>query len=485
MKRTAKRLGVIGVLAAVAVVACTAIQSPPTEKTAARGASPATLFSATPAFAQDGVKDVADIAERAVQSVVSISSEQVRRTRATQGHPLFEQFFGPGMRQMPQEHRAKGMGSGVIVSSDGVVLTNNHVVENGENIRVQTSDGREYAADVLGTDPATDLAVLKLKGKVSNLTPIAVGDSESLRLGEVVLAIGNPFGVGQTVTMGIVSAKGRADVGIVDYENFIQTDAAINPGNSGGALVNMRGELVGINTAILSRSGGYQGIGFAIPSKMASRVKDSIVATGKVVRGFLGVGIQPVNAELASALGLSDTRGVLISDVQPGGPADKAGLKQGDVVREIDGTTIRTVGELRNTVAAAGANQSIALRIERDGVSQTLTAKLGEKKDQNAQTSPQNPGGGSLGLSLVELNPLLRQQLDVPAGVSGVVVQQTAPGSRAAQAKLRPGDVIVAVDGRRVSSAKDVEQRLMQAKRPVPVLVQRDGRALYLAFPPR
>ncbi len=487
MKRTAKRLAAVSAIAVASILGYGALQpAPSSNTTTAEDHSPETLFSATPAFAQEDGAKVADIAEQAVKSVVSISTEQVRRVsmRGMQGHPLFERFFGPGMQPMPQEHRARGMGSGVIVSVDGIVLTNNHVVENGENIRVTLSDGREFDAQVLGTDPESDLAVLKLQGKVGKLTPIKVGDSETLRLGEVVLAIGNPFGVGQTVTMGIVSAKGRADVGIVDYENFIQTDAAINPGNSGGALVNMRGELVGINTAILSRSGGYQGIGFAIPTSMAVHVKDSIVKSGKVTRGWLGVGIQDIKPDLAEALGLQDTRGVLISQVMEDGPADKAGLKQGDVVREIDGKPMNTLGQLRNAIASAGANKSILLNVVRDRKPLRITATLGQKKEIAEQA--QQPGGmvpNQLGLAMTDLNASLRKELGVPNGVDGAVVRQVAPGSRAARAGLESGDVIVAVAGRRVGSAKMIEQRLKTSKGSVPILVQRNGRALYLAFP--
>lgn len=486
MKKTAKRSLLVFMLLATGVVGGLSINSMGGDSVDMATSRPmVSQVSASPVSAQDETHKVADIAELAVKSVVSISSEQVQKMsmQSMRGNRLFEQFFGPGMRQLPQERRAQGTGSGVIVSADGVVLTNNHVVENAENIRVTLSDGREFPGEVLGTDPASDLAVLKLRGKVGELTPVRIGDSDSLRLGEVVLAIGNPFGVGQTVTMGIVSAKGRADVGIVDYEDFIQTDAAINPGNSGGALVNMRGELVGINTAILSRSGGYQGIGFAIPSNMAGRVKDSIVKSGKVSRGWLGVGIQDINADLASALKLSDSRGVLISDVMDGGPAAKAGLKQGDVVRKIDGRVVNSTGALRNAIAAAGANQKIGIEIVRDGQTKTLSALLGEKEVPKLASEGGIASDQKLGLALLDLDANLRQRLEVPKGVDGAVVRGVAPGSRADKAGLRPGDVIVAVGNRRVGSAKVIEQRLHSSKGSVPILVQRNGRALYLAFP--
>src|SRR5690606_31146613 len=275
---------------------------------------------------------IADVAERALPSVVNISLTKVGRAGAPIPFPV---FFGP-----PQERIEQGMGSGVIVSADGTILTNNHVVADAKEIKVTTYDRREFDAKVIGTDPKSDLAVIQIQGAPAGLTPIQFGDSSKLRLGEVVLAIGNPFGVGQTVTMGIVSATGRSRMGIVDYEDFIQTDAAINPGNSGGALVNMRGELVGINTAILSRSGGYQGIGFAIPADMARPIMKSLLDNGKVERGWLGVSIQDLTPELARGLGIGTSRGVLVSGVIDGSPADKAGLERGDVVISLDGKAI-------------------------------------------------------------------------------------------------------------------------------------------------
>src|SRR5690606_1611713 len=290
----------LAALALAGVAACTPPATNPPAKESQPAAPPGPTSTApvqvlpSPALAQaqaDGVS-IADVVQKALPAVVNVSSSRVRQQRMP-----FHWFFGPGPGG-PQERREQGQGSGVIVSVSGVVLTNNHVVEKADEITVTTSDGREFEAKVLGTDPKSDLAVLQLQGDVSGLTAITFGDSSQLRLGDVVLAIGNPFGIGQTVTMGIVSAKGRADLGIVDYEDFIQTDAAINPGNSGGALINMRGELVGINTAILSRSGGYQGVGFAIPSNMAAPIMQSLQTTGRVVRGWLGVAIQEVDQEL-------------------------------------------------------------------------------------------------------------------------------------------------------------------------------------------
>ena len=253
---------------------------------------------------------------------------------------------------MPE--RENSLGSGVIVRKSGVILTNNHVIEGASKIRVTLSDGRDFDAEVVGADPKSDIAVIKMLKPPKDLAPIALGDSDSLRLGEMVVAIGNPFGLGHTVTMGIVSAKGRANVGIVDYEDFIQTDAAINPGNSGGALIDLQGRLIGINTAIASRSGGYQGIGFAVPSNMARAVMNSLLKHGRVVRGWLGVAIQPVTKDLQRAMGLKTTKGVLISDVMQDSPAARSGIKRGDVI-ELAGETLRDPVHLRNRVAAAGS----------------------------------------------------------------------------------------------------------------------------------
>jgi Do/DeqQ family serine protease len=266
----------------------------------------------------------------------------------------------------------------VIVSANGYVLTNSHVVSDSEDIRVSLADGRALEARMVGNDPKSDLAVLQLVGNVGKLAPIRIGQSSNMRLGDVVLAIGNPFGVGQAVTMGIVSAKGRSGMGIVDYEDFIQTDAAINPGNSGGALVNMQGELIGINTAILSRSGGYQGIGFAIPTDMAQPIMDSLISDGKVERGWLGVRIQTLTGDLAEATHLPGIRGVLVSDVMPGSPAARAGLHRGDVIVRLGSKDTHTAAHLSTAVAMAGANRTVNLDLLRDGKQRSLRIALGD-----------------------------------------------------------------------------------------------------------
>ena len=374
-----------------------------------------------PAFAlaktgTDASVSIADIAERVTPSVVNISSERV--VKSAQMPIPFPFFFGPpeGGRERKQE----GSGSGVIVAAEGIVLTNNHVVEEATQIKVTTSDSREFDAEVVGTDAKSDLAVLKLKGDVEGLRPLGFGNSAQLRLGDVVLAVGNPFGVGQTVTMGIVSAVGRADVGIVDYEDFIQTDAAINPGNSGGALVNMRGELVGINTAILSRTGGYQGIGFAIPSEMAQPIMRSLMDTGRVSRGFLGVGIQDLTPELAQAMGIPNTRGVVITDVRPDSAAAKAGLKQGDVVQSVDGTGVDSAGRLRNLIAGKGGNSKAELDVLRSGKRLQVEVTLGELQDEPIAKVPgETTDGGTLGMELAPLTDALRNRLQLDPSEPG------------------------------------------------------------------
>jgi serine protease Do len=369
----------------------------------------------------------------------------------------------------------------VIVSSDGVVLTNHHVVAGSEVIRVATSEGREYAAELVGADEKSDLAVLRLAGDVQGLEPLAFGDSSRLRLGDLVLAIGNPFGVGQTVTMGIVSAKGRADVGITAYEDFIQTDAAINPGNSGGALVDMEGNLVGINTAILSRSGGYQGIGFAIPSAMARPIMDALLEHGKVVRGYLGVGIQDLTPALEEGLGLGDVDGVLVSSVEAGGAADRAGVRQGDVITKVDGAPTTTTGRLRNAIASKGA-KPVELELRRGAETKTLTVQLGELPDGDSKQSPSSArdGQGGLGLQLEPLSPGLAERFGLDRK-QGVVIVGVTPGSPAALAGLLPGDVLLELDRKKLRTPADVKAALPAGKGTVLLLVERKGRPLYVA----
>jgi len=448
------------------------------------------LFDVHPAFAEEGESTLADVAESSINGVVNISSTKVIRGEGRQlspffNDPFFREFFGPRFfHGIPQERREKSLGSGVIVSDDGIVLTNNHVVENAEEIRVTLADDREFDAEIVGTDPKSDVAVIRLKGDTKHLDPIPFGDSGDIRLGDVVLAIGNPFGLTHTVTMGIVSAKGRANVGVADYEDFIQTDAAINPGNSGGALVNLKGELVGINTAIVSRSGGYQGIGFAIPSNMAQLVMDSLIKHGKVVRGWLGVVIQGIDKDLADAMDLESSKGVLVSDVTKDSPAEKGGIERGDVVTKLNGEEISSTGQLRNLVASSGAGAKVTITVIRDDEPRKFTLTLGEMPEDLQVGGRLETEKGLLGgLTLAPLNGTTRDQFDIPRGVTyGVVVTDIKAGSPTQQAGITPGDVILEIDRAKVESVEAFKKAYQKANNRVLLLVYRDGTTIYMAL---
>jgi Do/DeqQ family serine protease len=336
---------------------------------------------ATPSVLTDG--SIPDVAERAVDSVVNISTSHAVEAGPASFDPFFSNPFSPGFGD-PGDRKAMSKGSGVIVTASGRILTNAHVVKDADDIKVTLHDGNDYEAKVIGVDPKADLAVIQLKGQVPVLKPLTFGDSSTLRLGDVVLAIGDPFGVGKSVTMGIVSAKGRGGMGIEEYEDFIQTDAAINPGNSGGALVNLRGELIGINTAIASKSGGYAGIGFAIPTNMARPIMEMLIKDGKVSRGYLGVSIGTLTPVIAKEYSLTVQRGALIAGVDPKGPASRIGLAEGDVVVGLNGTEIRTGDVLRNTIAMIKPGTTVELQLVRkSGNKETLKAKLGELPADN------------------------------------------------------------------------------------------------------
>ena len=451
------------------------------------------VFTPSPAFASQSSGDtvtIADIAEKSVPSVVNISATKTVKQRPMElspffRDPMFRDFFGERpFESIPRERKENALGSGVIVSAEGIILTNNHVVEDAEEVKVTLSDGRDFEATIVGTDPKSDLAVLRLKTKPEKLVPFEFGDSSSLRLGEVVIAIGNPFGVGQTVTMGIVSALGRGNVGIVDYEDFVQTDAAINPGNSGGALVNMRGELVGINTAILSRSGGYQGVGFAIPAHLAKPTMDSLLKDGKVVRGWLGVAIQDLNEHLADAMGLAVKEGVLISDVTASSPAAKAGLKRGDVIVAIDGKAMTSTSKLRNRIALAGPKTKVSLEIMRDGKRQELRVTLGELAGDRVASGPTSPVESDfLGVTVSAIDTSTREKFGIPAELrEGVVVTKVEPASRAARAGVRPGDVVVEVNRKPVKNAQQFRSLIGKEKKKTLLLIKRKGMTLFVAI---
>lgn len=436
---------------------------------------------------------MAPAANAAMPSVVKISMSKVVKTPAAfseQGDDpsdLFNQFFGGGggrnFQRPPSAQREAGVGSGVIISPDGYILTNNHVVDGATDVEVTLPDRRQFKATVIGTDAKTDVAVIKIDA--TNLPAITVGDSSKLQIGDQVLAIGNPFGVGQTVTMGIVSATGRAGLGIEDYEDFIQTDASINPGNSGGALVNDRGELVGINTAILSgNSGGNQGIGFAVPVNLARQVMDEIATNGHVTRAYLGVTIQEVTPALAKAIGLDGPKGALVSDVSPNSPAQRAGLQSGDVILAANGKPVIESNQLRMDISMMATNQPLKLQIFRNGRTLDVNAQTAEMPGtpvERASSDNGNSGNSMKGVSVESLSPDVAQQAGVAPGTTGVVVTGVDPASAAASSGLREGDVIQEVNHSKVTNPDDFASAMQKSKGDSLLLVNRKGSKLYLA----
>jgi serine protease Do len=430
------------------------------------------------------------IAEAITPAVVGISTSRVvSEGDSLLADPYFRWFFG-NRDSHPRQREEQGLGSGVLVSPDGLIVTNAHVVEGAEHIKVTLSDRRSFKASTVGVDVKTDLAVLRIDAK--NLPWVPLGDSTSLRPGELVLAVGNPFGLSQTVTMGIISGVGRQGVGITDYEDFIQTDAAINPGNSGGAMINTRGQLIGVNTAIFTQSGGYEGIGFAIPSALVKTVMDSLLEHGRVVRGWLGVSIQEVTPDLAVQFGLPSAKGALVTDVISGGPAAAAGLRRGDVIIAINGEVIDNLSRLRLMVAGTPVGARVKVKILRENKTDTIKVTLGELPEDIATLVPVGNSGPVgydnvlAGLTVSDLSPdaMRRYRLDTLSG--GVVVLDVAPGSAVSRAGILPGDVIVEVD-RQLVDGVDGYTALARAVGPqdqVLLLVSRQGRALYVGVSP-
>jgi len=376
---------------------------------------------------------------------------------------FLERFFGPRLQPWStpddQQYVQRGLGTGVIFSDDGYIITNNHVVAKADDITVTLSDDRTLDAEVVGTDEKTDLAVLKINA--ADLMPAELGDSAAISVGEWVLAMGNPFGLSQTVTAGIISAKGRANVGIAEYEDFIQTDAAINPGNSGGPLVNLEGKVIGINTAIATKTGAYQGVGFAIPTNMVKQIMEAIVEDGKVVRGWLGVTIQNLNEDLAASFDFEGTEGVLIGDVIDNGPGDQAGIEPGDIVVRFDGKRVEDMNQFRNRIAATKPGTTAEMEVFRDGKRKKLNVEIDELESQSFfARGPAEPE--DLGMRLQNITPDVAQRLRLKTDEQGVAVTQVEPGSMAEKAGIRPGDVIISVGRDRIGNLSEFRHALVE-----------------------
>lgn len=419
-------------------------------------------------------------------SVVNISSTKTIKQQGMRSpfskDPFFKRFFNDEFKffETPREYKQSGLGSGVIVDKDGYILTNNHVVKDADEIKVKLSDEREFNGKVIGVDPKTDLAVIKIDS--NHLPVIKLGDSDKLHVGETIIAIGNPFGLSHTVTSGIVSATGRANVGIADYEDFIQTDAAINPGNSGGALVNIRGELIGINTAIFSTTGGYQGIGFAIPSGMAKVVMESLIKKGKVIRGWLGVTIQPLTPDLVKQFNLGDKNGALVGDVVEDSPAEKAGIERGDVIVEFDGKKVDDATNLRNMVANTLPNKEVMITIIRDGKPITVNVKITELPAE-IQTFSKTFDNQLKGIRVQSLTPEISKGLNVPKRITGVVITDMEDGSPA-QGILMNGDIIMEINKKDIHNIKDYESVALSIKpnENILLLVYRQNSVFYVTL---
>jgi serine protease Do len=430
-----------------------------------------------------------DIVRSVSPAVVNIST--TKTVRRDENHFLNDPFFdflNPFREfKTPRKWKEQSLGSGVIVSDNGYILTNNHVVEHADEVMVTLSDNRSYKAKIIGADPKTDVAVIKIDAR--GLPAIRWGDSDKLQVGEFALAIGSPYGLNNTVTMGIISAVGRANVGIADYEDFIQTDAAINPGNSGGPLVNIKGEMIGINTAIFSRSGGYQGIGFAVPSNMARIVMNQLEKTGKVTRGWLGVTIQELTAELSSKFGADNANGALVGDVVKGGPAEKAGIRRGDIIIEYDGKKVKDVGNLRNMVAESAVGTTVPVTIVREGKEYSLRVMIAKLPAEVAEAAPAEERGDSVseglaGLSVVELTKEIGRQLGLRKEERGVVVVRVEAGSSSEEAGIRKGDVIQEIDKKKIDGI-EAYRRVISGLSPdetVLLFVNRGGKKFYAAL---
>ena len=425
---------------------------------------------------------IEDVAEQVLPSVVNISSvKKVTVNRSPLfSDPFFRDFFGDGV---PRERVQQALGSGVIVSGDGYIVTSNHVVSGADEVEVHLSDERVFTARIIGNDPKSDVAVIKIEAK--DLPVIKIGKSSNLRIGSYVLALGNPYGLAGTVTHGIISALGRSGLGITEYENFIQTDAPINPGNSGGALVNMEGELIGINTAILSQSGGNIGIGFAIPVDLVMDIVQSLRKYGRVVRGWLGVTVQEITPEIAEAMELESSQGVLIADVIKGSPAAEAGVRQGDVVVSINGKEVNDPSALQFLVSEIPPGTRVPVTVIRDGGRKTVTVTIGDLSEAEIPRDTYLVEDNRFleGARVADLSPPLRDSLEVPNNVDGVVVAGVERNSPASSTGLRPGDVIVAINGRKIAGLSEFKQLLQSVNgRRMEISIYRQGMILNMTL---
>src|SRR5256714_4368505 len=480
---SAIKAGVFGLLVMISITACKA-----------KASNPALNFAPVPDAAPQN--SYADIVSKAAPAVITIRADKRVRTPPqfpVSDDPFFRGLFGNRGPQQPQEQLQQALGSGVIVSADGYILTNHHVIDGAEDIKIEMNDGRTLDAKLIGSDPPSDLALLKVKA--DGLTYMTPGDSDKVRVGDVALAIGNPLGIGQTVTMGIISAKGRSTggSGSGSFEDFLQTDAPINHGNSGGALVNTIGELIGINSQILpGETGGNIGIGFAIPSNMARTVMDQLVKNGKVRRGQLGIVVSRVTSDLAASLGMSEAKGVIVNSVRAGSGAERAGIRQGDVITAINDAAVSDSNAFRNRVASNAPGTEVTLTVLRDNREQKIRATLGEFTEETSRSENQNEGGpnsrsggGKLGVSVEPLTPEIAQQLQLKPGTTGVVVDSVDPAGPAVEAGIRRGDVIQEVNRQPVRSAEDLQSAIeTTGTKPVLLLLNRRGETIFLAGGP-
>ncbi|MCE5312334.1 MAG: DegQ family serine endoprotease [Nitrospiraceae bacterium] len=451
--------------------------------------SPNQVFTPkVPGYITDTSRAFSETVKSVSPAVVNISSTKTVRRQMNSFDDFFD-FLNP-FPDGRSKRKEQSLGSGVIVSKDGYIVTNNHVVEKSDEIKVTLFDKRSFRAKVIGADPKTDIAIVKINAK--DLPTIPLGDSDKLQVGEFVLAIGNPFGLNHTVTMGIISAVGRADVGIADYEDFIQTDAAINPGNSGGPLVNVKGELIGINTAIFSKTGGYQGIGFSVPSNMVRLVMNQLLKEGKVTRGWIGVAIQELTPELGEKFGLKNGGGALVSDVVKGGPAHKAGLLRGDIIVELNAKKVKDVATLRNAVSQTKIGSTVSMKILRAGREMSLNVVIVELPLDSEEAGPSSPpnlnsiGNMFAGIAVMDINPAVRKQLGIDKDEKGVVVLRIDP-ALSEDTGLRKGDVIQEIDKQKIENINDFNRITAKVKPNDSVLlfVNRGGRKFYLALEPR